>query len=46
MNYPQATFGDKVVFNGKCELSERLPNTCNVSFIGTTMKGADIYLTN
>ena len=30
----QAQFGDCVHFNGRLEGSERIPNTCNVSFVG------------
>ncbi|XP_005109862.1 selenocysteine lyase [Aplysia californica] len=35
-------FGDAVLFNGRFELSERLPNTCNVSFTGTKLRGHEI----
>ncbi|XP_041377790.1 selenocysteine lyase-like isoform X2 [Gigantopelta aegis] len=32
-------FGEQVVFNGKFSCSERLPNTCNLSFVGAGLKG-------
>lgn len=35
----QKEFGADVVFNGKTESSERLPNTCNVSFKKDGLKG-------
>ncbi|XP_055863583.1 selenocysteine lyase-like [Biomphalaria glabrata] len=36
-------FQDSVCFNGKFQCSERLPNTCNVSFIGSkSIKGHEI----
>ena len=39
------TFQDKIQFNGKFETSERLPNTCNVSFIGSGLEGRKILAT-
>ncbi|KAK3581348.1 hypothetical protein CHS0354_016192 [Potamilus streckersoni] len=38
----KVTFGDSVVFNGKLEGSERIPNTCNVSFLGEGLEGYKI----
>ncbi|KAK3105695.1 hypothetical protein FSP39_003649 [Pinctada imbricata] len=38
----QDTFHDRVHFNGKLQGSERLPNTCNVSFIGSGLEGHKI----
>ena len=38
----QATFGDTIQFNGKFESSNRIPNTCNVSFIGEGLEGRKI----
>ncbi|XP_059141437.1 selenocysteine lyase-like isoform X2 [Physella acuta] len=36
-------FGEHVIFNGKTNKSDRLPNTCNVSFVGPDMmKGHEI----
>ena len=34
-----SVFGQHVCFNGKSSSSERLPNTCNVSFIGKGLEG-------
>jgi len=39
------TFQDKIQFNGKFETSDRLPNTCNVSFIGSGLEGRKILAT-
>ncbi|CAG5122544.1 unnamed protein product [Candidula unifasciata] len=38
----QQTFPDSVSLNGKSPDSQRLPNTCNVSFLGTSLKGHEI----
>ena len=38
-------FGDKIHFNGKFETSVRLPNTCNVSFLGPGLEGRKILAT-
>ncbi|KAK6175703.1 hypothetical protein SNE40_014103 [Patella caerulea] len=35
-------FGKDVCINGKFTTSERLPNTCNVSFLNTELKGHEI----
>ena len=39
------TFQDKIQFNGKFETSARIPNTCNVSFIGSGLEGRKILAT-
>ncbi|KAL9975958.1 hypothetical protein ACROYT_G013183 [Oculina patagonica] len=39
------TFQDKIQFNGKFESSDRIPNTCNVSFIGSGLEGRKILAT-
>lgn len=39
------TFGDKIQFNGKFETSDRIPNTCNVSFLGSGLEGRKILAT-
>ena len=38
-------FQDKIQVNGKFETSERIPNTCNVSFIGIGLEGRKILAT-
>lgn len=38
-------FGDKIHFNGKFETGVRLPNTCNVSFLGPGLEGRKILAT-
>ncbi|KAK2554765.1 Selenocysteine lyase [Acropora cervicornis] len=38
----EETFGDKIHFNGKFEASERIPNTCNVSFLGPGLEGRKV----
>ena len=38
-------FQDKIQFNGKFETSYRIPNTCNVSFIGAGLEGRKILAT-
>ena len=38
----KTVFDDKVQFNGKYTNSQRLPNTCNVSFIGKGLEGRQI----
>ncbi|CAL1535505.1 unnamed protein product [Lymnaea stagnalis] len=39
----ESCFGDSVCFNGRFKDSQRLPNTCNVSFIGkSAMPGHEI----
>lgn len=38
----QEKFGDNVCINGKFLTSDRLPNTCNVSFIKQKLKGGEI----
>lgn len=38
-------FGDKIKFNGKFETSKRIPNTCNVSFLGSGLEGRKILAT-
>ncbi|RUS81576.1 hypothetical protein EGW08_010677 [Elysia chlorotica] len=38
----QIKFGDSVVINGKFPTSQRLPNTCNVSFVNQKLKGGEI----
>lgn len=39
------TFGESIQFNGKFETSERIPNTCNVSFLGSGLEGRKILTT-
>lgn len=41
----EETFGDKIHFNGKFEASERIPNTCNVSFLGPGLEGRKVLAT-
>ena len=36
------TFEDSIQFNGKFDTSERIPNTCNVSFLGRGLEGRKI----
>ena len=36
------TFEDNIQFNGKFDTSERIPNTCNVSFLGRGLEGRKI----
>lgn len=36
------TFEDKIQFNGKFKTSDRIPNTCNVSFLGSGLEGRKI----
>ncbi|XP_050414010.1 selenocysteine lyase [Patella vulgata] len=38
----KVVFGKDVCINGKFTTSERLPNTCNVSFLNTELKGHEI----
>ncbi|BFZ23136.1 hypothetical protein BsWGS_26175 [Bradybaena similaris] len=38
----QQTFPDSVSINGKSAHSQRLPNTCNVSILGSPLKGHEI----
>eukprot|EP00057_Strongylocentrotus_purpuratus_P012043 XP_011666517.1 PREDICTED: selenocysteine lyase-like [Strongylocentrotus purpuratus] len=38
----KSTFQGQVCFNGKLKGSERIPNTCNVSFLGTNRQGRKI----
>eukprot|EP00057_Strongylocentrotus_purpuratus_P012042 XP_011666516.1 PREDICTED: selenocysteine lyase-like [Strongylocentrotus purpuratus] len=38
----KSTFPGQVCFNGKLKGSERIPNTCNVSFLGTNRQGRKI----
>lgn len=38
----ETEFGDQVHFNSRFIKSKRLPNTCNVSFIGPSLKGHKI----
>ncbi|XP_063965195.1 selenocysteine lyase-like [Lytechinus pictus] len=40
----ESTFPGQVCFNGKCKGSERIPNTCNVSFLGRNRQGRKILL--
>lgn len=35
----ECAFPERVHINGRCEGSERIPNTCNVSFLGTNRQG-------
>ena len=39
----QAQFGDGVHFNGRLEGSERIPNTCNVSFVGEGLQSTLVW---
>ncbi|KAJ7385021.1 hypothetical protein OS493_018710 [Desmophyllum pertusum] len=38
-------FQDKIQFNGKFQTSDRIPNTCNMSFIGSGLEGRKILAT-